>query len=393
MTFSSSRIVVHHVLAALLCVCFLVPLSTPGMGQVSEGHPNRSAGAGNIIVHSKFGGQIFGFDIDQNGSEGVLSEAQDLSNGRVLAAIETFDQKTGNILKVVAKTETQDDFLTEGVVGNSIGLVEHEHEVSFLHIQRTFLVLNPLSGNRITGMWTPPIGQKHIVNQVSRNQGTLNAVFATDNNGNFVPVVFRSNIAANTFGPIIKITDPNFTSGVPPVMAFNPKTNQAILAQDFGSPSSTPEIGMVDLATSKVTTFIGAGLGFVNGIAVDSSTNTACTTTEIDFSVEFYNLTQHTGFSEPLPGATNQLFSGADVEFDQVNKLFLVAQPVSSTAPSGSSIHVYDVQGNLVESINGFNFSNAFNVVPAHIALNPSERSGFVDGPDPGVTEIQSFTY
>jgi hypothetical protein len=76
-----------------------------------------------------------------------------------------------------------------------------------------------------------------------------------------------------------------------------------------------------------------------------------------------------------------------------VNKLFLVAQPVSSTAPSGSSIHVYDESGNLVESINGFNFSNAFNVVPAHIALNPSRRIGFVDGPDPGVTQIQSFTY
>jgi hypothetical protein len=28
-----------------------------------------------------------------------------------------------------------------------------------------------------------------------------------------------------------------------------------------------------------------------------------------------------------------------------------------------------------------------------HIALNPSKRSGFVDGPDQGVTEIQSFTY
>jgi hypothetical protein len=76
-----------------------------------------------------------------------------------------------------------------------------------------------------------------------------------------------------------------------------------------------------------------------------------------------------------------------------VNKLFLVAQPNSSTAPSGSSIHVYDVDGNLVESLNGFSFSNAGNVIFAHIALNPSRRSGFVDGPDPGVTEIQSFTY
>ena len=76
-----------------------------------------------------------------------------------------------------------------------------------------------------------------------------------------------------------------------------------------------------------------------------------------------------------------------------MNKLFLVAQPVSSTAASGSSIHVYDPNGNLIESINGFSFSNASNVIPLHIALKPSNRTGFVDGPSSGVTEIQSFTY
>jgi len=32
-------------------------------------------------------------------------------------------------------------------------------------------------------------------------------------------------------------------------------------------------------------------------------------------------------------------------------------------------------------------------VIPMHIALHPSLRYGFVDGPDPGVTEIQSFAY
>ena len=50
--------------------------------------------ANPVIVNTKFGGQIFGFDIDQNGIEGILSEAQTLSNGKVLAAVETFDQKT-----------------------------------------------------------------------------------------------------------------------------------------------------------------------------------------------------------------------------------------------------------------------------------------------------------
>jgi hypothetical protein len=108
--------------------------------------------------------------------------------------------------------------------------------------------------------------------------------------------------------------------------------------------------------------------------------------------VEFYNLKTKTGFSVTLPGATGQLQSGSDVEFDPVNKLFFVAQSVSSTG-SGSSIHVYDTKGNLVESLDGFNFSNASKVVFTHIALNPGNRSGYVDGPDPGVTQVQSFTY
>ena len=46
------------------------------------------SGPGKVIVHSKFGGQIFGFDIDQNGTEGVLSEALLQSNGTVQAAVQ-----------------------------------------------------------------------------------------------------------------------------------------------------------------------------------------------------------------------------------------------------------------------------------------------------------------
>ena len=108
--------------------------------------------------------------------------------------------------------------------------------------------------------------------------------------------------------------------------------------------------------------------------------------------MEFYNLAKKTGFAVTLPGATGQTQSGSDVEFDPVNKLFFVAQSSSSTG-QGSSIQVYDIKGNLVESLNGFNFSNASNVVFTHIALNPSNRTGYVDGPDPSVRQIQSFTY
>lgn len=43
------------------------------------------------------------------------------------AATETFSQSTGQIVSVVAKTETQDDFVTEGILGK-VGLVLYQHE-------------------------------------------------------------------------------------------------------------------------------------------------------------------------------------------------------------------------------------------------------------------------
>jgi hypothetical protein len=350
--------------------------------------------ANPVIVQTKFGGQIFGFDIDQNGTEGVLSEAQDLSNGNVLAAVETFDQKTGKILKVIAKTQTQDDFVTLGVVGASVGLVEYEHVVSLFNVKRFFGVADPLNGNKATGKWTPPIGSQHLINQVSRNQGTANnAVFAIDISSNFIPYVFSSNIAANTFGPIVQVTDSANFGSVPPPIAYNSVTNQAILGGGPGCFNCIPVLGIADLTNGTFTEESGFGFGFINGIAVDSADNIACTTTEDDAQVEFIDLDRHLATFVVLPNSGRlQFFSGADVEYDDLHKVFLIAQPNSSVS-SGSTIYVYDIRGNLLETLNGFSFSNTFNVIPAHIALHPSARAGFVDGPSANVNQLQGFTY
>jgi hypothetical protein len=382
----------NDVRRSLIAAALFCAVSTLSFGQSDEAQPNGAAAASHVTVHSKFGGQIFGFDIDQNGTEGVLSEATTLSGGKVLAAVETFDQATGKILGVITKTQTQDDFVTLGVVGNSVGLVEHEHVVSFLNVQRTFQVINPLSANKITGKWTPPIGTKHLLNQVSRTQGTANsAVLAQDNSGNFIPWVFSSNVAANTFGPIVKIQDSFNFGSVPPPMAYNTVTNIAVLGGGDGCFGCLPVIGLADLSKGSFTEFTGIGFGFVNGIAVDSADNIACTTTEDDASVEFYDLSTQTGFTVVLPNSgQQQIFSGADVEFDATHKLFLVAQPNSSSS-TGSTIYVYDTNGILQETLNGFSFSNASSVIAMHIALNPGTRTGFVDGPSTG--ELQGFSY
>jgi len=383
-----------------VCLAFLALGRAAAFGQTDAFQPNLSPGPTGVLVHSQFGGQIFGFDIDQNGTEGLLAEAKTLNNGNVLAAVETFDQATGRILNVVALAQpssNQDDFVGLGVVGNSVGLFEHEHVSRFTVSSRTFSTLNPLSLNRVNGAWTPPIGAQHIIMPagVSRSQGVPNvAVFAYDNSGQFIPWVFSSNVANNTFGPVVHITDSTNFGSVPPPIAYDSVTNQAILGGGTGAFGRRPIIGVVDLTAGTFSEFEGIGFGFVNGIAVDSADGIFCTDTEDDAAVEFYNLSTQTGFTVTLPGSGGQQFySGADVEFDSVHKLFLIAQPSSSSAPSGSTIYVYDIHGNLQETINGFSFSNTFTVVPAHIALNPSQRTGYIDGPDSGVTELQNFTY
>ena len=367
----------------LLCIAALaLPLTSAA--QTPNG-TTRPTGPGSIIVHSKFGGQIFGFDIDQNGTEGVLSEAQDLGGGKVLAAVETFDQATGKILNVVSKIETKDDFLTLGIVGTSVGLVEREHVGQIFVVKRIYEELNPLSSNKFTGTWTPPLSADDIILGVSRNQGTsTTAVLYFENTANnFDTFVFGTNVAENTFQPAVDLTDPTFQFANAPSVAYDSVTNLAVVASsDSAVGGPPPQIALVDLTTGTVNQFTGIPgpppfrQGSINGLAVDSEDGIACTTTEVDFRVEFYNLKSQTGFAVVLPGANGQLQSGSDVEYDPVNKLFFVAQSFSSTG-AGSSIQVY----------------NASNVIATHIALNPRTRSGYVDGPDSGVTELQSFTY
>jgi hypothetical protein len=374
---------------------FLTSLALPqASAQARHPQANPNAGAGNIIVQSQFGGSIFGFDIDTNGTEGVLAEGQSQSDGSVLAAIETFDQRTGQILSVVRQTQTADDYIALGIFGKSTALIEHEHPLALFNVQRTFALLNENSG-RFTGRWTPPLDSNHIVNQVRRaDVGGNSVVYAMDSALSPIPVAFGTNILANTFSGVFPVTDRDFNFEVPPVVALDSLTNQVIMGHATLSQFIVPpKIGILDLASGNFTKFQGHGLGQINGIAVDSADGVVCTTTSFDAAVQFYDLATQTGTSQNLPGATNGLFAGQHIEFDAVNKLFLIAQPFSSTTPSGSSIQVYDIHGNFVESVDGLNFPGESAVFPAHIALHPTQRSGFIDGPDTNVTNIQSFTY
>jgi hypothetical protein len=381
---SSYRLVIAVALFSLSC---LASAQTSAFRQPK--------GPGKITVRTKFGGNIFGFDIDQNGTEGVLADVKSLNDGNTLSAVETFDQKTGKILTVITKRVTPaDDDIVIGIVGTSTAIVEHEHAPCALCFvsKRPYHLISPLDANQYTGLLRPPHFDKNdIVFGLSRNQGAPMAAFIVLDNifPGFNNFVFSWDLVKNTFGPEIKMTDPNFEPYLTPVFALDTKTNTAVLAGDPGCVEGcSPDIGLVDLASGEFTHFAGLGDGAANGLAVDSEDGIACTTTANDSNVQFYDLKTKTGFTELLPGATNgRIQSGTDVEYDPIHKLFLVGQPVSSTGV-GSSIQVYDPQGNLVESVNGFG-SSSLNLSFSYIALLPKQRSGFVNAP-PG---LRSFTY
>ncbi|MGA7560147.1 MAG: hypothetical protein WCF61_06730 [Terriglobales bacterium] len=382
---------------------FFLAGATMVCAQVTDGQrgDSREIGAGPIFVYSEFGGSIFGFDIDQNGTEGVFSEGQTLPNGNTLAAVETFDQATGKIVKVVKKSDNSlDDFVTHGIVGTSIGLVEHQIVPQLYITKRVYEELNPVDANKFTGTWKARLTKDDIIIGVSRDQGfPTTAVFAFEN-GQFTSFVFAANLAAKTVGKKVDLNDEIFGFNYSPVMAYDTVTNQAVIASSTGAVGGpAPIIALANLTTGEVTEFTGVpepplGPGSVNGIAVDSEDGIAVTATELNGNITFYDLATQTGFLVALPDA-GQLTSGTDVEFDPVNKLFFVAQQVSGTA-SGSSIQVYDTKGNFVESLNGFNFSDDSSVIGTYIALNPSNRSGFVNSAGPDGTQgnaLQSFTY
>jgi len=346
------------------------------------------------VLHTADGGQVFGFDVDQNGTDGLLASSHDIPRG-VAASVETFDQTSATITKTVAMTHSMDDFVVFGIATGDVGLVEHEHVVNN-QVHRSWHLLDPVTGGTFTGKWTPPHANDFLLEQVAEDQTSQTAVaFGINFTGS--PMIFSSNIGANTFGPVIRLDPDHFGLGDAPQVAEDTMHDRAVIATspDGGAVGGhVPVIAMIDLVTGAMTQFNGVSIppffsGYVNGFAVDSATGIACTSTELDADVEFYKLSDGSGFPVVLPGAhSQQLFSGEAVVNDPIHKLFLVVQPNGSVGPAGDSvIDVFDEKGNLVKSITGF---KAFSVTPG-IAINPTTRMGFVMGPTPDA--LTQFTY
>lgn len=391
-------------LALVPAVATALPASTPPKASFVRLYTLEPLGFGGRMVitdsrigkvlHTADGGQVFGFDVDHAGTDGLLAEAHDTSRG-VAASVETFDQATATITKTVAMTHSMDDFVVFGIFAGDVGLVEHEHVVNN-RVHRSWNLLNPVTGGAFTGKWTPPHANNLLLEQVAENQATQTAAaFGTDFVGN--PMIFSSNVAANTFGPVFHLSGSEFGGADQPQLAEDTVHNSAVIATspDGGRVGGhVPVIATIDLVTGAMTQFDGVSIppffsGYVNGFAVDSATGIACTSTELDAMVEFYKLSDGSGFAVGLPGANGSQFNtGEAVVNDPINKLFLVVQPNGTVGPAGDSvIDVFNEKGRVVKSITGF---KAWSVTPG-IAINPTTRMGFIMGPTPDA--LTQFKY
>ncbi len=359
----------------------------------AKAHPDRKVGLGRVLT-TKDGGQIFGFDINQQGDDGILATA---------SSVEIFDQVQGKVKKSLGHFVNSDsDYVAYGIAAGDVALIAHEVVPDGqLSPKRHSLVLNPVSGKKFTGMWTPP-KQQIILQQMAEEQSApFSLVFAlTSLKQQEQPILLVSDIAANTFTKILHLDPDLFGPADGPVLAQYTAGNQAVfaLSPDGGAVGGIAPINvMFDLSTGEMTQMQGYNngpfhAGSVNGMAVDPNTGIAATTTELNAEVEFYDLTTRsriTAVQLPGTGPADQSCSGANIAVDPVHKLFLVTEYLYCGGGQGSAIVVYNERGKMIETITGFKFAIG---EPAP-AINPSKRMGWTFGGPNGFSQLQQFFY
>jgi hypothetical protein len=346
-----------------------------------------STGLGALLTSDS--GQVFGFDINSSGSDGILATA---------TSIESFDQDTGKITgsfpkKLPARTSYSMVGITTGDTALAIRYLQDKSDP---YATRTYGTIAPSTKNQFTGKWTPPLKDIQVEEEGPNQTAASTALYAIELKNNDNPDLIISNVASNKTSKVIKLDPSLFALGNGAQLGQDTKTDQAVfaLSPDYGAVGGDPPLNVIyNMKTGKKTQFNGLNNGYfhagsVNGLAVDSNTGIAATDTELNAQVEFYNLAKQSSSFVQLPctGDTSQLNSGSGIANDSKNGLFLVTEEYYACG-SGSAILVYDEKGNLQETISGFTFP----VGEGAPALNPSKRMGWVFGPQ--FNELQQFFY
>jgi hypothetical protein len=168
-----------------------------------------------------------------------------------------------------------------------------------------------------------PHDRNLLIESVADQQSDpLVAIMVDDNNDEpALPEMLVSDVAKNSFRRTLQFPAGQIWYG-PQIVAQDTQTHQAVVGAQAYS-SNLSDFVVFDLAKGTVSTFPSVnGWGAFQGIAIDSTTDTMCTTTSVDFSVQFYNLKTRQGLTEQLPGADGEQQSGAAIAADPVNHLF-----------------------------------------------------------------------
>ncbi|MGD0192333.1 MAG: hypothetical protein ABSD74_16475 [Rhizomicrobium sp.] len=384
-------------LAALsLALAASVPATAQSIGPNGARPPGKT-GLG-LLLSAPGKGQIFGFDVDQNGTDGVIASAY---QGGI--AVSTFDQTTAKITASLTKGVGADnEYVVDGIFSGDVALITDEvTPQGQLYAKRSYVTMNPVTGEKFNGKWTPSIKDLSVL-EVAENQSTSpSVVFAIELKKKDNPVLVVSDVGTNSISKIIKL-DPNlFGLGNSPQLGQYQSANQAVIAlsPDGGAVGGNAPVNvLIDQTTGKTMQFNGYNsgpyhAGDVNGLAVDPNTGVAATDTELNAQVEFYNLAAQTGINDVQLPCTNdvaQTYSGSGIAVDPINHLFLVTQTYDACSGGNDGVvAVYDESGDLIETITGF---PGFAIGEPAPALNPSLRTGWAMT-GPGFSQLQQFFY
>lgn len=336
-----------------------------------------------------------GFGIDPHSRHAFLTSGQQLASGAITTSLETFDQSTNAIVKTVGSRNDALYFTTGwGVWGGGVGLSGLFDLNTFA---TTYNLLNVANGT-VGAAWTPPSPDTLQLGEGAANATDDQAVFLafdfTASGNSTAWRLLTSDIAANTFGPLIDLTPAVASMGFPVFdgIGQNTATHQASTpAIDFNNFCGPPTIVTADLRTGALSSFSGVTSGFPYGMAVDSTTNRAVVPTICDGLAGIYDLGSKTGIAVQPHGSTN-LYPAIDetrgwIVMDQV-----VPADFGLNNNAMSSAVVMDEQGNVLANIEQFFLFDTFLTIGANnLQLNPATRSAYTLGP--GQQQLVPFSY
>ena len=259
------------------------------------------------MLSTSDGGQIFGWDINQNGTDGVLATSQNVPEGYKVS-VQTFDQTTATVTHTFAKhSGTRDSYGVDGIFAGDVGLVTHYVvPPGTIYAKRRYELMNPVTAERFTDPWTPPVKDFDVIQNAENQSTSTSVLYGIELNHADCPALAVADLTTGT-STLIPL-DPNRYRVGTPLVAQDTTTNRAVLAASGGPVGGPPPINaLVDLTTGQVVKQWPGfndgpfGAGFVNGLAVDSTPGIACTTTELNAQVEFYDLSSRSGDHRPAP--------------------------------------------------------------------------------------------